>query len=46
MTYLGHAHVSSTFWYLERSPQLLDEIAQACQGWLAKEGAGLRWLLL
>jgi len=29
MTYLGHAHVSSTFWYLERSPQLMDHIAQA-----------------
>ena len=31
MTYLGHAHVSSTFWYLERSPQLMDRIAQACE---------------
>jgi integrase len=31
MTYLGHAHVSSTFWYLERSPQLLDDIAQTCE---------------
>lgn len=38
MTYLGHAHVSSTFWYLEGSPQLLDEIAQACQHWLEQEG--------
>jgi len=38
MTYLGHAHVSSTFWYLERSPQLLDAIAQTCQRWLEKEG--------
>ncbi len=37
MTYLGHAHVSSTFWYLERSPQLLDDIAHACQRWLEKE---------
>jgi len=31
MTYLGHAHVSSTFWYLERSPQLMDDIAQTCE---------------
>jgi integrase/recombinase XerD len=31
MTYLGHAHVSSTFWYLERSPQLMDDIVQACE---------------
>src|SRR5262249_25951683 len=31
MTYLGHAHVSSTFWYLERSPQLMDTIAHACE---------------
>jgi len=31
MTYLGHAHVSSTFWYLKRSPQLMDDIAQACE---------------
>jgi integrase/recombinase XerD len=38
MTYLGHAHVSSTFWYLERSPQLLNEIAQACQRWIEQEG--------
>jgi len=30
-TYLGHAHVSSTFWYLESSPQLMGDIAQACE---------------
>jgi integrase/recombinase XerD len=30
-TYLGHAHVRSTFWYLERSPQLMGDIAQACE---------------
>lgn len=30
-TYLGHAHVGSTYWYLESSPQLMDDIAQACE---------------
>ncbi len=31
MTYLGHAHPSSTYWYLERSAPLMDDIAQACE---------------
>lgn len=31
MTYLGHAHVSSTYWYFESSPQLMGDIAQAYQ---------------
>jgi integrase/recombinase XerD len=31
MTYLGHAHVRSTFWYLERSPQLMEDIAHVCE---------------
>lgn len=31
MTYLGHAHPSSTFWYLEQSPKLMSDIAQACE---------------
>lgn len=30
-TYLGHAHVSSTYWYLESSPELMGDIAQACE---------------
>ena len=30
-TYLGHAHVGSTYWYLESSPQLMNDIAQACE---------------
>ncbi|MGI9305647.1 MAG: tyrosine-type recombinase/integrase [Gammaproteobacteria bacterium] len=34
MTYLGHAHPSSTFWYLENSPQLVGDIAQACEQWV------------
>ena len=30
-TYLGHAHVSCTYWYLESSPQLMDDITRACE---------------
>jgi len=28
-TYLGHAHVSDTYWYLQATPALMDQIAQA-----------------
>ena len=28
-TYMGHAHVTDTFWYLEATPQLLGDIATA-----------------
>lgn len=31
MTYLGHANPSSTFWYLESSPFLMDHIVHACE---------------
>ena len=31
MTYLGRAHPSSTYWYLERSPRLMGDIAHACE---------------
>jgi integrase/recombinase XerD len=31
MTYLGHASPSSTYWYLERSPSLMDHIVRACE---------------
>lgn len=31
MTYLGHASPSSTFWYLESSPSLMDHIVHACE---------------
>ncbi len=34
MTYLGHAHPSSTFWYLEHSAPLMGDIAQACETWI------------
>ncbi len=30
-TYLGHAKVSDTFWYLEATPQLMQDIVAACQ---------------
>jgi integrase/recombinase XerD len=38
MTYLGHAHPRSTFWYLESSPELMGDIVQACQQFIV-EGA-------
>lgn len=28
-TYLGHAHISDTYWYLQATPLLMDQIAQA-----------------
>ncbi len=31
MTYLGHALPSSTYWYLESSPQLMEDIADVCE---------------
>jgi integrase len=31
MTYLGHAHPSSTFWYFESSPPLMADIVKACE---------------
>ena len=30
-TYLGHAHVRSTYWYLESAPPLMGDMAQACE---------------
>jgi len=30
-TYLGHAHVSCTYWYFESTPQLMDDISQTCE---------------
>ena len=29
-TYLGHAHVADTYWYLQATPQLTRHIADAC----------------
>lgn len=28
-TYMGHAHVADTYWYLETTPQLLGDIVKA-----------------
>lgn len=33
-TYLGHASLRSTYWYLQSSPQLLRDIANASEGWM------------
>jgi integrase len=30
-TYLGHGSLASTYWYLEATPELLGDIAQACE---------------
>lgn len=30
-TYLGHVSVSSTYWYLEQTPELMKDIAIACE---------------
>jgi integrase len=36
-TYLGHAHVSDTYWYLQATPKLLGDIATAAEA-LHREG--------
>ena len=30
-TYLGHAHVADTYWYLQMTPHLMTGIADACE---------------
>lgn len=30
-TYLGHAKIADTYWYLEATPQLMSDIATACE---------------
>jgi integrase/recombinase XerD len=30
-TYLGHAHVASTYWYLQATPKVLSQVADACE---------------
>jgi len=30
-TYMGHVSISSTYWYLEQTPELLRSIADACE---------------
>lgn len=33
-TYLGHANVSDTFWYLQATPKLMRGVADDCERWL------------
>jgi integrase len=33
-TYLGHAHVTNTYWYLQATPVLLGQIAEASEALL------------
>jgi integrase/recombinase XerD len=33
-TYLGHASLRGTYWYLQTTPQLLRDIAGAAEGWM------------
>lgn len=37
-TYLGHAHVADTYWYLQATPKLLADIAKRAES-LTKRGA-------
>ena len=30
-TYLGHARISDTYWYLEAVPELMRDIADRCE---------------
>jgi integrase len=30
-TYMGHASISSTYWYLESTPQLMTDVANRCE---------------
>ena len=38
-TYMGHARVKSTYWYLSSTPQLMGDIAQACEAFFQEENA-------
>lgn len=33
-TYLGHARIESTYWYLESTPLLMSDIAEVCESFL------------
>jgi integrase/recombinase XerD len=37
-TYMGHAKVASTYWYLESTPELMADIAQRCEAFVAGGG--------
>jgi integrase len=36
-TYLGHADIANTYWYLDATPELLRDIADAAEALIAKE---------
>ncbi|MGC2530298.1 MAG: hypothetical protein WA639_21335, partial [Candidatus Acidiferrum sp.] len=36
-TYLGHAHISDTYWYLQSTTHLMTNIADDCQAYLEGE---------
>ncbi|PCH60911.1 MAG: integrase [Gammaproteobacteria bacterium] len=36
-TYLGHAHVGCTYWYLESTPQLMRDIANKCTNFIQEK---------
>jgi site-specific recombinase XerD len=33
-TYLGHANVADTYWYLQVTPRLVRDVADACESFL------------
>ena len=33
-TYMGHTHIGDTYWYLDSTPQLMSDIANACEDFL------------
>lgn len=37
-TYMGHSNVADTYWYLEATPHLLRDIANACEAFSQKGG--------
>ncbi len=36
-TYLGHTHISDTYWYLEATPTLMQDIASSCEAFIQGE---------
>jgi integrase len=34
-TYLGHSHVAHTYWYLDATPQLMTDISERCERFVA-----------
>ena len=38
-TYLGHADIASTYWYLEATAELMSDISTLAEALVAGEGA-------